>query len=149
MNKWIRYIFTAVLIFGLILVRKYEDILFYDPFLAFFKGDFLNKEFPEYDLTRICIHIIFRYLLNSILTLGIIGLLFWSWKYVKFTALVLLGFLIILLPLYLFMIESEFSIGENLGFYIRRFLIQPMVLLILIPAFYYQKFLKIQNSKEN
>ncbi|NLN34052.1 MAG: exosortase F system-associated protein [Flavobacteriaceae bacterium] len=149
MNKWIRYIFTAVLIFGLILVRKYEDILFYDPFLAFFKGDFLNKEFPEYDLARISIHIIFRYLLNSILTLGIIGLLFWSWKYVKFTALVLLGFLLILLPLYLFMIESEFSIGENLGFYIRRFLIQPMVLLILIPAFYYQKFLKNQNSKEN
>lgn len=149
MNKWIRYIFTTVLIFGLILVRKYEDILFYDPFLAFFKGDFLNKEFPEYDLARISIHIIFRYLLNSILTLGIIGLLFWSWKYVKFTALVLLGFLLILLPLYLFMIESEFSIGENLGFYIRRFLIQPMVLLILIPAFYYQKFLKNQNSKEN
>lgn len=149
MSKWIRYIFTAVLIFGLILVRKYEDILFYDPFLAFFKGDFLNKEFPEYDLARISIHIIFRYLLNSILTLGIIGLLFWSWKYVKFTALVLLGFLLILLPLYLFMIESEFSIGENLGFYIRRFLIQPMVLLILIPAFYYQKFLKNQNSKEN
>ena len=149
MSKWIRYIFTAVLIFGLILVRKYEDILFYDPFLAFFKGDFLNKEFPEYDLARISIHIIFRYVLNSILSLGIIGLLFWSWKYVKFTALVLLGFLIILLPLYLFMIESEFSIGENLGFYIRRFLIQPMVLLILIPAFYYQKFLKNQNSKEN
>lgn len=149
MSKWIRYIFTAVLIFGLILVRKYEDILFYDPFLAFFKGDFLNKEFPEYDLVRISIHIIFRYVLNSILSLGIIGLLFWSWKYVKFTALVLLGFLIILLPIYLFMIESEFSIGENLGFYIRRFLIQPMVLLILIPAFYYQKFLKNQHSKEN
>ena len=149
MSKWIRYILAAVLIFGLILVRKYEDNLFYDPFLAFFKGDFLNKEFPEYDLARISIHIIFRYLLNSILTLGIIGLLFWSWKYVKFTALVLLGFLLILLPLYLFMIESEFSIGENLGFYIRRFLIQPMVLLILIPAFYYQKFLKNQNSKEN
>lgn len=149
MNKWIRYTLAAVLIFGLILVRKYEDILFYDPFLAFFKGDFLNKEFPEYDLARISIHIIFRYLLNSILTLGIIGLLFWSWKYVKFTALVLLGFLLILLPLYLFMIESEFSIGENLGFYIRRFLIQPMVLLILIPAFYYQKFLKNQHSKEN
>ncbi|MGB6084488.1 exosortase F system-associated membrane protein [Moheibacter sp.] len=149
MNKWIRYTLAAVLIFGLILVRKYEDNLFYDPFLAFFKGDFLNKEFPEYDLVRISIHIIFRYVLNSILSLGIIGLLFWSWKYVKFTALVLLGFLLILLPLYLFMIESEFSIGENLGFYIRRFLIQPMVLLILIPAFYYQKFLKNQNSKDN
>jgi|SRR5690606_14574398 len=149
MKKWIRYAFVAGLIFGLILVRKYEDLLFYDPFLSYFKGDYLNSEFPDYDLTKISLHIFFRYFLNSILTLGIIGLLFWNKKYIKFTALVLLGFLVILLPIYLYMIENQFSIGENLGFYIRRFLIQPMILLILIPAFYYQKFLENQKKSES
>lgn len=149
MNKWIRYVLVAGLIFGLILVRKYEDLLFYDPFLSYFKGDYLNNEFPDYDLTKISLHIFFRYFLNSILTLGIIGLLFWNKKYIKFTALVLLGFLVILLPIYLFMIENQFSIGENIGFYIRRFLIQPMILLILIPAFYYQKFLENQRKNES
>lgn len=141
MNKWLRYVIVAVLVFGLILVRAFEGQLFYDPFLDYFKGDIFNKSFPEYNLTQISLHIIFRYLLNGILSLGIIGFLFWDLKKLKFTALVLIGFLIALLPAYLYMVESQFSIGENLGFYIRRFLIQPMIVLILIPAFYYHQFL--------
>lgn len=149
MNKWLRYFLIAVFIFGLILVRRFENDLFYDPFLAYFKGDFLHAQFPDVDFSLISIHIVFRYLINSILTLAIIGLLFMDKQKVKFTALILFGFLVLLLPLYLYMIKTEFSIGVNIGFYIRRFLIQPMLLLILIPAFYYQKFLTEQKSKTN
>ena len=57
----------------------------------------------------------------------------------KFSAAVLVAFLIILLPVYIYFIENEFHLGENIGFYIRRFLIQPLLLLILIPAFFYQR----------
>lgn len=142
MNRLLRYFLAAVLVFGLIMVRKFEGTLFYDPFLAYFKGDFIKGPFPEYDSIKVSLHIIFRYILNSLLTLGIIGLTFWSRGKVKFTAYVLLAFLIILLPLYLYMIKTEFTIGSNIGFYIRRFLIQPMILLILIPAFLYQDYLQ-------
>lgn len=138
MNRWIRYILVGILIFGLILVRRFETVLFYDPFLSYFKGDIFNAKFPQYDLTKVSIHIIFRYFLNSLLTLGIIGLLFWDLKKVKFTAYILLSFLVVLLPIYLYLIEIQFSLGSNVGFYVRRFLIQPLLLLILIPAFYYQ-----------
>lgn len=131
----------AVLTLGLILVRYFEDVLFYDPFLAYFKGDFLNTALPEYDPLKISIHIVFRYVLNSLLSLGIIWFLFEEVRKLKFTALVLFVFLILLLPLYLYMIEIEFKFGENVGFYVRRFLIQPMLLLVLIPAFYYHDFL--------
>jgi len=140
MNKWLRYALVLVLIFGLILVRKFETTLFYDPFLNYFKGDIFNAEFPEYDLTKVSIHIVYRFLLNSILSLGIIGLLFWDWKKVKFAASILVVFSVILLPIYIYFIETQFSLGSNVGFYIRRFLIQPLLLLILIPAFYYQQF---------
>ena len=149
MNKWFRFLCIGILIFGLIMVRRFENELFYDPFLAYFKGDYLHSKFPDFDLSKVSIHIIFRYAINSILTLAIIGLLFMDKQKVKFTALVLIGFLVILLPLYLYMMKTEFSIGENIGFYIRRFLIQPMLLLILIPAFYYHKFLMEQKSKIN
>lgn len=142
MAKWLSYLFVAVLIFGLILVRYFQNDLFYDPFLAFFDGDYLHSPLPEYDLSKISLNIIFRYSLNSILSLGIIGLLFQNIQKIKFTGLVLIGFLIVLLPLYLYMIEIEFKLGENVGFYIRRFLIQPMILLVLIPAFYYHDYLK-------
>lgn len=141
MNKWLRYLLATVLVFCLILVRKYETDLFYDPFLQFFKGDYINNSFPEYDLTRVILSVISRYLINTIISILIIGLIFWSRKYMLFTSYVYVGFFVILLPIYIYFVESEFSLGENMGFYIRRFLIQPILLLVLIPAFYYQKFL--------
>ncbi len=141
MNKWIKYILAALLIFCLILVRKFEAELFYDPFLSFFKGDFFNNKYPEYDLTKVILSIISRYSINTMISILIIGLVFQSRKYMVFTGYVYLGFLLILLPIYIYFVETEFSLGENIGFYIRRFLIQPILLLILIPAFHYQKYM--------
>lgn len=138
MKNWVKYIIVACLIFCLILVRRFETELFYDPFLAYFKGDFYNSAFPEYDLSKISLNIIFRYFLNSLISLGIIWFLFSKRDYVKFSAIVMIAFLIIMLPVYIYFIETEFSLGKNMGFYIRRFLIQPILLLVLIPAFYYQ-----------
>lgn len=146
MNKWLRYLLAAALVFCLILVRGFEEELFYDPFLQFFKGDYINNAFPEYDLTKVILSIIGRYLINTIISILIIGLIFWSRKYVLFTTYVYAGFLFILLPIYIYFVETEFSLGENLGFYIRRFLIQPVLLLILIPAFYYQKYMAKRDS---
>ncbi len=139
MNKWLRYILATGLVFCLILVRRFENDLFYDPFLAYFKSDFYSIPFPEYNLGKIILHILFRYFLNSFLTILIIGLIFWKMKYVKYSAYILIAFLAILLPLYVYNIETEFKMGENIGFYIRRFLIQPYLLLILIPAFFYHQ----------
>jgi|SRR5690606_21580460 len=139
MNKWLRYGWAAVLIFGLILVRKFEAELFYDPFLAYFKSDFYHSEFPPYDLGKVILNILFRYFLNLLLSVLIIGLIFWRKNYMKYTVYVWIGFLILFLPLYVYFIETEFSLGENYGFYIRRFLIQPILLLLLIPAFFYHQ----------
>lgn len=147
MNKWLRYLLVAVLIFCLILIRKYENSLFHDPFLAYFKGDFYNSVFPQYDLSKVTLNILFRYFLNSLISLIIIWFLFWNLKYVKFSSIVLGVFSIILLPIYIYFIENEFNLGENIGFYVRRFLIQPLLLLILIPAFFYhQQKLKTEKS---
>lgn len=146
MNKWLGYLFAGVLIFCLVLVRKYETDLFYDPFLQYFKGDFINNEYPEYDLTLVVLNVISRYLINTIISILIIGLIFRSRKYMLFTSYVYAGFFLILLPIYIYFVETEFSLGENMGFYIRRFLIQPVLLLVLIPAFYYQQYLTKKES---
>ncbi|MBV1887766.1 MAG: exosortase F system-associated protein, partial [Urechidicola sp.] len=45
---------------------------------------------------------------------------------------------VLLIAVYFFQLNSEFSSGYLLSFYIRRLLIHPVFLLILIPAFYYQ-----------
>lgn len=146
MNSWIRYAIAGIFIFSLMLVRAFETQMFYDPFLAYFKGDFYHKDFPDYDLTRVILNVSYRFVLNSLLSLLIIWFLFWNKKYVKYAVYILIGFFILLLPIYIFCIENQFQLGENFGFYIRRFLIQPYLLLILIPAFYYHQQKQKMNS---
>lgn len=137
MNKWLRYLLAALLVVCLVLVRKFESELFYDPFLEYFKGDFYHNTFPEYDLTKVIFGILFRYGINMLISILIILLIFNNKKYAWFTLYAELALLVVLLPVYIYMIRSEFHLGENFGFYIRRFLIQPLLLLLLIPAFFY------------
>ncbi len=137
-NRFLRYTGAILLIFGLILVRKFEDTLFYDPFLDYFHR-IGHPHFPEIDFLNLNLSIIFRYFINSILTVLIILLVFWKKSYVKFSIFILAIGLLLLLPIYNYLISTKFSSGEMVFFYIRRFLIQPMFLLILVPCFYYQE----------
>ena len=42
-------------------------------------------------------------------------------------------------PIYLYCIHTKFEIGYLFSFYMRRFVIQPLILLLIIPLFYYRK----------
>ena len=46
---------------------------------------------------------------------------------------------VILITVFVILIKNNFESGYLLPFYIRRFIIHPLFLLILLPAFYYQK----------
>nr|WP_329805552.1 exosortase F system-associated protein [Flavobacterium sp. T-12] len=130
---------VGILILALILVRAFESRLFYDPFLEFFHGEIQNKPLPEYDGFKLFIGLFFRYLINSIITISIIYLLFKETSIVKLTTFLLLGFFIVLIII-LFLILNFSSNPDYLFiFYIRRFLIQPLFLILFVPAFYYQK----------
>lgn len=134
-----------LLLVGLLaLVRAFEDRLFYDPFSLYFKGDYLNLPFPEYDGIRLFFGMTFRYWLNTLISLGIIQLLFKELGLTKFSAvLYLIFYLILIVSLFLLLHFTDSSSNFAL-FYVRRFLIQPIFLLLFVPAFYYQK----QQSKK-
>lgn len=141
MQKFINYLLAAICIFGLILVRRYEDSLFYDPLLNYFQLSGTERSYPLIDEIDLNTSILFRYVLNSALTIAIVFFLFRQRKYVTFTILVLgIGFLI-LLPTFNYLLTDFTSTNEMILFYVRRFLIQPMFLLILVPCFYYQEIL--------
>lgn len=132
-------ILVGVLIFALILVRAFESKLFYDPFLKFFHGESQNKPLPDYDGFKLFLGLFFRYLINSLITISIIYLIFKETSIVKLTSFLLLGFFIVLIII-LFLILNFSSDPDYLFiFYIRRFLIQPLFLILFVPAFYYQK----------
>lgn len=133
---------VGILIFVLILVRAFESKLFYDPFLEFFHGESQNKPLPEYDGFKLFFGLFFRYLINSVITISIIYLLFKEISIVKLTSFLLVIFFVVLIAV-LFLILNFSSQPDYLFiFYIRRFLIQPLFLILFVPAFYYQR--KIQ-----
>lgn len=120
----------------LVLVRVYENQLFYDPLLEFFKKE--GKQLPEYNSMRLFLSLAFRYGLNMLFSLGIIWLAFKDKGIMKLTAVLYLAFFILLSAVLLIALNAE-KPNLLLVFYVRRFLIQPLFLILFLPAFYYQK----------
>lgn len=135
----IDFLWTALLVVLLVLVRTFEKQLFYDPFLAYFKRDYLYQDFPEYDSIQLYLNLIFRYILNTLISLAILKILFHKKAYLKLAlAFYSVSLVLLLIAFSLAINFTDFTDYQYL-FYIRRFLIQPLLLLLLIPAFYYQK----------
>lgn len=131
---------VVTLLVGLLAaIRFFEQSLFYDPFLNFFKGEFQNENLPDYDAIQLFLGLLLRYLLNTSLSLAIIYAVFRELPLLKFAAL-LYGILFVLL-ITAFFVLLHFTDHPDymLLFYLRRFLIQPLFLVLFLPAFYYQK----------
>ena len=138
--------FSIFLVFLLAMIRVFESE-FYDPFQEYFKLDYMRLAFPEYNSLKLFLSLFLRYALNSIISLGIILILFKDLMLTKFAA-ILYAFFFVLLIISFFMILSFSDQSNNfLLFYVRRFLIQPLFVLLFIPAFYYQNQISIKNNK--
>ena len=131
-------IFLAIIL--LVLIRVFEDILFYDPLLDFFKTDYLLQSIPSMNLISLISNIVFRYLLNTFFSLLILWLLFKDRGIIKVSIFIYFVFFILVFRVFAYMIYfGDTGCQNTLLFYIRRFLIQPILLLVLLPAFFFQK----------
>ncbi|MCL7765094.1 exosortase F system-associated protein [Polaribacter sp. Z014] len=139
MNKYIKIALVLILFLLLFVVRSTASKLFYDPLVLYFKNDYLYKNIEQIDVWRLMINMLYRYLLNSAITLGLIWVLFERKDYLKFSGFFLMIAFMILMVVFVFLVKDQFKSGYLLPFYIRRFIIHPLFLLILLPAFYYQK----------
>lgn len=139
LNHKVRILLATLLVLLLVLIRAYEDVLFYDPFLNYFKADYYNLPLPEIDNVQLLFGLFLRYLLNTIVSLGIIYVLFKDIEAVKFASILYFAFFIILVVTFFFVFSFFGEANKMALFYIRRFLIQPIFLLLFLPAFYYQK----------
>ena len=139
MNNPFKYILVLVLFGFLILIRVFENELFYDPYLLFFKNDYLHMDYPRREIFKLTLFTTLRYLLNTVISLGIIFLFFRDKSIVRFSVLVYAIAYIILVALFLYFVINPRQEDYYLFFNFRRFLIQPILLLLLLPAFYYYK----------
>jgi len=135
----ITFILLLVLFGLLVLIRVFENELFYDPYLLFFQNDYLYIDSPNRETAKLTLYTSIRYLLNSIISLSIIFLFFRDKSIVKFSALIYLIAYLILISIFLYFVVHPRKEDYYLFFNFRRFLIQPILLLLLLPAFYYYK----------
>ena len=132
-----------MLLFGLfgllILIRVFEDELFYDPYLTFFQNDYLYIDSPRREVIKVTLFTTLRYLLNSIISLGILYVVFKDKSIIKFSTIIFALAFLILIAIYLYFVVNPRQEDYYLFFNVRRFIIQPIILMVLLPAFYYNK----------
>lgn len=136
-KKVVFLISSCILVFALL--RYFETSLFYDPFLNYFKRDYLNLPFPELNNVALFWNMFLRYFIHSFLSVLILYLLFKELSLVKFVTIIYVLLFVILISAFFLIILTLDENYNFLLFYIRRFLIQPLFLLLFIPAFYLQK----------
>ncbi len=139
MSRSIRIVVTIVLFGLLFLVRAYEMDLFYDPLIEYFQNDYLYKTIPEIDTWRLAVDMLFRYTLNTLISLGIIYMIFYNKKYVKFSGFLYMFAFMIMIIVFSLLLRTSFESGYLFPFYIRRFIVHPLFLIILLPAFFYHR----------
>lgn len=126
-----------VLLILLVLVRMMEETFFYDPFMYFFQG--CRCENPEVFPGYWYFNVALRFLVNTVISLVIIYVVFQNMASVKFSALLYLILFVILFPLFIYLMEHVQKDDYLAVFYVRRFLVQPVLILLLLPALYYQR----------
>jgi len=142
MSKPLKYILLFVLFGVLILIRFFEDNLFYDPYLTFFQNDYLYLDSPRREVIKLVSFTALRYVLNTLISLAILYVFFRDLSIVKFSSIIYAIAFVILILLYLYFVINPQQEEYYLFFNIRRFLIQPLILILLLPAFYYHKLTK-------
>ena len=137
--KIVRIVGILVLITLLVLIRMFEADLFYDPLQLFFKTEHSNKVLPDFDLVSMLANVAYRFFLNTLISLGILWWVFKNLSAIKLAGILYIAMFVILFLIYSFLVSSSEAGNHLFLFYVRRFLIQPIFLLLLIPAFYFQK----------
>lgn len=128
-----------MLVLMLIAIRVFVQPYFYDPLIDYFKSDYLSKPIPQINFKLFFLNLLYRYSLNSTISLAIIYLVFKNIKTLMFSLKIYIIAFVVLCMILLLLLKYNLNLDYQLIFYVRRFLIHPIFLLILLPAFYYQQ----------
>ncbi len=140
-----KYIKLSIGILGLMLVYVLQRKLFYVlPFQIELGPQVYDRE--AIDTFSFILSKVIRFVLNDFFAILIINALFPERKYLTFAVWVFfIGFLL-LLPLYLVLFLGYFNESFTYINHIHRLVMNPVLMMILIPAFYLQAKQGIKGS---
>ncbi|MFO7721212.1 MAG: exosortase F system-associated protein [Gillisia sp.] len=138
-----RIAIISLLVGLLVLIRFFEHSLFYDPLIEFYQSDYLNNKVPHFITWQLLANVFLRFLLNTGISLAIVYVAFLDKNILKFSFLLYVLLFAACFPGFVFLILTIENENFMALFYIRRFLIHPIFVIILLPAFYY---FRLKNS---
>src|SRR5210317_59366 len=106
MGKVSKYIWLSGLFFLLMLIRFFEDSLFYDPYLTFFQNDYLYIDSPRREVAKLVAFTTLRYVLNTVISMGILYVFFKDKSIVKFSAIIYTMAFVVLMLFYLYFVVN-------------------------------------------
>lgn len=139
MSKTVKLFLGIVLVTFLVLIRAYASDLFYDPLIVFFKNVRDSFFLPDFDWTGLLLHLSLRFWMNSFISLSILWLIFNNRELIQLSLILYAAFFVLFLIAFIFLLKGYQPGAYMALFYVRRFLIHPILLLILIPGFYFFK----------
>lgn len=139
MYKGVRVIVGLLCLFGMMFIRFRESVLFYDPLIDYYHGDYQNNPLPDLLQGKLFLNIVFRYVVNYALSILLLWVVFMDTQLLKFASLFYVIILIVLLITFYFLLQEYDYTSYVPLFYVRRFLIQPLLIFLLLPAFFYAR----------
>lgn len=138
-NHKLRFLGGLSVVLMFVLIRFFEKNLFYDPFDPYFKNEFTSLPLPAFNWFQLILGFLARYILNSLLSLGLLYFIFKEKEMICFVSYIYLLFFVVLIIAFFSILLVYGSQNPMLLFYVRRFLIQPIFVLLFIPALWFQK----------
>lgn len=99
-NKALAIFLAVLLVILLAAVRAFEQQLFYDPFIAFFKSNYQTQAYPEFATWQLFVSYAFRFSLNTLLSLLLLYVLFADKSVIKVATLFYVFFFLVLIGIF-------------------------------------------------
>jgi exosortase F-associated protein len=135
---------------GLFLIYFFQNYLDFYHLLQFQKPLEVaySSEYITVDPWAFSFNKVFRYLSNDFFAILLISALFPESKYYRFALWVLLLGLVLLVPLYIYLYLKQPAGFSSMVSHLHRMVMNPVLMLLLIPSFFYQKKLGKANQNE-
>jgi len=130
-----RRVSTLIICFILFALYRASESWFYEPLYSFFHHQ--SFPMPKINKGMYLLAVGFKMLVNYSISYLCIALFFKSKKYnrASLRAFLIVGLSVYLL--YVFQVIYDFPLGKMFGYYTRRVLIHPLLLLVLLASFYF------------
>ncbi len=108
-----------------------------------------SSNYIEVDWWEFTVNKVLRYLLNDLFAMAILSAMFPQKAYVRFAFYVLMFGLFLLVPIYILLYLSQPEGLSSLIGHLHRLVMNPVLMMLLIPAFFYQKQLVQEGNRAN